>query len=50
MRVVTLPRRRSDPSQSRDAKPDKRDLWVGGIMEGGRKIVTMIEQKKMTGS
>lgn len=50
MRVVTLPRSRIDPSQSSDARPDARDLSVGGMMEGGRKMVTMMEQKTTTGS
>lgn len=50
IRVVTDVRRRNDPVQSREARPDKREEWVGAIGAGGRNVVTTVAQKTITGS
>ena len=50
MRVVTLPRRRMEPNQSSEARPERNERWVGGIIDCGKKMVTMMAQKEMMGS
>lgn len=47
---MTEPIRKAVPSQSRDAKPERRDLCVGGIGGVGRKTETITPQKTTTGS
>lgn len=47
---MTEPIRRAVPSQSRDAKPERRDLCVGGMGGVGRKTETITPQKITTGS
>ena len=47
---MTDPIRRTVPSQSREAKPARREVWVGGMGGAGRTVVTTMAQKMTTGT